>query len=133
MGKSRPRSRPANGVIVKNYEHFNKAFSKWHDGRGRYIGTRNDYEKALHEEGMITQEDAEKYGLNTGAKHKDYTISKDTQELIESVRNTADSKGSIRPSDKSIEALNKKRNIKQQEYNKQWLPSHYSGEGGFKE
>jgi len=130
MGKERPRSRPANGVIVKNYEHYNRSFSKWNDSRGRYIGSRSDYEKALNEEGMVTQEEAEKTGLNTGAKHADYSISSDTLQLIESVRNTADSNGNIKPSDKAVEALNKKINRKQQEYNKRWLPDAYDT-GGF--
>lgn len=123
------RNKSNRGVSVKNYEHFNKGFAKWHDGRGRYIQTRADYEKALHEEGMVTADEADRTGLNSGPKHKDYVIENDTKDLINSV--TPDKHGRIKPSDRAIEKLLGKVDVKQQEYNRQWLPETYSDKGGW--
>ena len=130
MGKSRPRSRPANGIIVKNYEHHNRAFSGWDSPQGKYISSKAEYQRELDRQGMITCEEAEKQGLNKGAKRQDYAITKDTQQLIENVRLTADANGNIKPGEKAIEALNAKVNKK---YNESAAPKDVTTEGGFAE
>ena len=117
-------------IRVKNYEHYNKAFKNWNSPHGRYIGSKADYEKALHEEGMVTQDDANKMGLNEGATRKDYGLTKDTQELIESVKQTADSKGRIYPGTKAIEALGEKKKAVFN-YNQKLRPKDNPTEGGF--
>jgi len=126
MGKERPRSRPANGIIVKQYEHHNRAFAGWDSPQGKYISSKADYQRELDRQGMITCEDAEKQGLNSGAKRHEYEITKETQQLIENVRLTAYSKGNIKPGDKAIDALTSK----QPKYNPQALPSSLPTEGG---
>jgi TM2 domain-containing membrane protein YozV len=126
IGKSRPRSRPANGIIVKNYEHYNRAFGGWDCPSGKYISSKAEYEKELNKQGLITTEAAEKQGLNSGAKRHEYEITKETQQLIENVRQTADSKGNIKPGDKAIDALTSKK----PKYNPQALPSSLPTEGG---
>jgi hypothetical protein len=126
MGKERPRSRPANGVIVKNYEHHNRAFAGWDSPQGKYISSKAAYERELEKQGMITCEEAERRGMNSGAKRMEYVLEKDTQRLIESVRQTADSKGNIKPGDKAIDALTSKK----PKYNPQALPSSLPTEGG---
>ena len=130
LGKSRPRSRPANGIIVKQYEHYNKALGNWDCPQGKYIGSRAEYERELDKQGMISVDEAEKLGMNTGAKRMEYVLQKDTQQLIENVRMTADSKGRIKPSDKAIEALNAKLNKK---YHEDAVPKDVPTEGGFVE
>ena len=126
MGKERPRSRPANGVIVKNYEHFNRAFKNWDSPQGKYISSKAEYQRELDRQGMITCEEAERRGMNSGAKRMEYVLEKDTQKLIESVRQTADSKGNIKPGDKAIDALTSKK----PKYNPQALPKSLPTEGG---
>lgn len=130
MGKSRPRSRPANGVIVKQYEHYNKSFGNWDSPQGKYIGSRADYYRELDRNGMITCEEAERRGMNCGPKRMEYVLERDTKELIENVRQTADSKGRIKPGDKAIEALNAKLNKK---YHESAVPKDTPTEGGFVE
>ena len=138
MGKERPRSRATSPtVIVKNYEHYNKAFRNWDSPHGRYISSKADYHRALAEEGMITEKEADRMGLNTEAKRQAYDLTYDTQQLIESVKQTKDSKGNIRPSDRAIEALAEKKKAVFN-YNQSLCPEHYRdkssdlSEGGFR-
>jgi hypothetical protein len=126
IGKSRPRSRSANGIIVKNYEHYNRAFSGWDSPQGKYISSKADYQRKLDEQGMVTCEEAERQGLNTGAKRQAYVITPETQQLIESVKQTVDSRGNIHPGDRAIEAIT----AKQPKYNSEALPESLPTEGG---
>jgi len=126
IGKSRPRSRQANGIIVKNYEHHNRAFSGWDSPQGKYISSKSEYQKELDRQGMVTVEQAEREGLNSGAKRKEYKITPETQQLIESVKQTADSKGRIKPGDRAIQKLYEKR----PSYNAEALPKSLPTEGG---
>lgn len=130
MGKSRPRSRPANGVIVKQYEHYNQALGNWDCAKGKYISSKADYQRELDRQGMISEEEAERRGMNCGPKRMEYVLERDTKELIENVRQTVDSKGRIKPGDRAIEALNAKLNKK---YHESAVPKDTPTEGGFKE
>lgn len=134
IGKSKGGRSSKDGIIVKRYEHFNKAFGKWHDGRGRYISSRADYEKAMHEEGMITEEQARREGFTDTPKRKDYKVKKDTWELLNSLDSTKDSKGNIKLGDVAIKAINDKiHNAKMAQQNNRALPKHYQDKGGFSE
>jgi len=115
-------------IIIKNYEHYNRAFKNWNTPRGRYISSKSDYEKALKEEGMISEKEADSQGFHREAQRKDYKVSSETLGIIEAVKGTADKKGRIRPGDRAIEALGKKFN-----YNRNLLPKHYQDidKGGF--
>jgi len=124
------RHRNNHGIIVKQYEHYNSAFRNWDSPtHGKYISSKAHYEKALAEEGMITQKEADRQGLNTGPKRKEYTITPDTQALIESVKQSADKKGRVKVSDRAIEALNRKK--REAKFNNRNCPSHYQTTGGF--
>ena len=126
MGKTRQKRTNNHNVIVRNYEHYNKAFKKWDCPHGRYIGTKKDYERAMHEENMISEKEARDAGY-TDSKRKDYTVTEDTLALIESVKQTRDSKGHIHPGDKAINRLRQK---KANDYNRAALPAHYQTKGG---
>ena len=115
-------------IIIKNYEHYNKAFRNWDCSKGRYIGSRADYERAMREEGMITEREAERQGMSDEGKRKEYKVSADTLALIESVKQTADKRGRIKPGERAVEALKSKFN-----YNASVCPEHYKPEGGFSE
>jgi len=130
IGKSRSRSRQQSNIIVRNYEHYNKSFKNWNTPYGRYIGSKSDYENALIEEGMVTEKEADKLGLNKLPEHKDYAVTNDTLALINSVAQTKDKQGRVKPSDRAIDRLIEK---KQQNlnYNKSMCPEHYKPEGGF--
>ena len=107
-------------IHVKNYEHFNKAFKNWDTPQGKYIGNKSDYEKALKEEGMVSTKEADRLGLNKAPKRKEYKISRDALDLIESVKATVGKDGKVHPGDRAIEKL---RN--QFKYNPEALPEEY--------
>jgi len=114
-------------IIVRNYEHYNKAFKQWDSHQGKYISSKAHYQQELDRQGMITEKEADRLGLNTGPKRKDYKITQDTVELINSVAQTADKHGNVKPSDRAIDRLNKNK----PKYNHDALPKHYQDKGGF--
>jgi hypothetical protein len=70
-------------IIVKNYEHFNRSLPNWDTPKGKWIGSRAQYEKELAKNGFVSFEEGEK--LVSQAKklnHKDYNgLSKQAMEV----------------------------------------------------
>ena len=97
-------------INVKKYEHYNKSFANWNSPCGRYISSKAEYEKAMREEGMISEREARRQGISDKADRKEFTVNKATVSLIESVRATKDSKGKIHPTGRQLDALNKRKN-----------------------
>ena len=134
MGTKKAKRGNNHGIIVRNYEHFNKSFRNWHTPEGRYISSKTDYERALKEEGMITEKQANRQGLNTGPKRTDYKVTDDTLALIESVKQTQDKNGTVHPGDRAIDALRTKQTqAKMVAQDRAKLPSHYHDKGGWAE
>lgn len=99
-------------IIIKKYEHWNRSFKNWdHPMKGKWIGSRHEYEKAMTQEGMISMDEAEDRGYYK-LERKEYKLTNDSKELINSVH--PDSKGRIKPGTKAIDALMNN-----------WLPEHY--------
>lgn len=97
------------GIHIKNYEHVNRSFKNWNTPNGRYISSKADYEKALAEEGMVTEKQARDRGLTDNDKtKKKYEISKESIQLLNSVRNTRDANGKLRPTQRQIQQLKQK-------------------------
>lgn len=93
-------------IKVNNYEHINRSFKNWNTPNGRYIRSKADYEKALHEEGMVTEKQARDMGYTDTPKTKQrYELSNKSKSLLESVRNTKDVNGKIRPTQRQIAEL----------------------------
>ena len=117
-------------IIIRNYEHWNRAFKKWdHPTKGRYIRSKADYERALREENMVSEKEAERLGI---PQRKEYRVKEDTLALIESVKQTKDKHGNIKPSDRAIEKFIEKTQGKTvSQDNARWLPKHYQPKGGF--
>ena len=44
-------------IIVKNYEHFNRSLPNWDTPKGKYIKTKDQYDRAMKEAGMISYEE----------------------------------------------------------------------------
>ena len=118
-------------INVKKWEHYNKAFKNWDCPYGKYIGSKAAYEKAMHDEGMISEDQAAKMGYQDAPARKDYKVKKDTLALLESVKATKDSKGVVHPSERAKLRLLQKR--KEAKYNNSVCPSHYQTKGGFSE
>jgi ribonuclease HI len=92
-------------IIVKNYEHYNKAMPNWDTAKGRYISSKAHYEKVMQQEGMITEEEAIRRGLHKKQKRQEYNLSSDGKALIESIKQRKDKNGNIKLSDRQIKAM----------------------------
>ena len=110
--------------LLQKYAYDYPGRPEYVKGRyGEYVAARAQWE-AARAAGLA--EEAEKLGLSEEGRRKDYKVSADTLALIESVRQTADSKGRIKPGERAVEALKSKFN-----YNASVCPAHYRPEGGF--
>jgi hypothetical protein len=94
------------GIIVKSYAHVNKALPNWDTPHGKVIRSKDHYDYEMKKAGMVSYEQAQQ--MATGPKLKDYKLSKDAQAIIESARASADSKGNVKLSDKTVAAMIKK-------------------------
>lgn len=115
-------------VIVKSYQHHNRSFSNWDTPHGVYVKNKDHYERLCKEHGMVSYEQAQEMAANK--KCKEYKVSKESLDIIKSAKLRADSKGNVKLSDRTIDALISKKAIgkKIPEYMK--LPSAYD-KGGF--
>lgn len=81
-------------IIIKRYEHFNKALPNWDSPHGKYISSRAHYEKELAKGGFVPFEKAEKMKVDT---HKPYDgISDKAMKVCLAAKSMADKKGNIR-------------------------------------
>lgn len=116
-------------IIIKNYEHINRSFANWDTPKGKYIRTKDDYDRAMKEEGMVSYEEAQRRSENKNLK--EYILSKKARSIIETAKNSKDRRGNVKLSDKMIEAMQEigAINKKIPEYMK--LPGGSMGNGGF--
>jgi len=87
-------------IIIKNYEHFNTALPNWDTPKGKYIRTKEQYDRAVKEAGMVKYTGEEK-----SPKLKDYELSSKSRAIIASVKGKADKRGNVKLSDREIDAL----------------------------
>lgn len=111
------------GIIVKNFEHYNRAM-------GKYISSQRHYEEEMKKGGYVKMEDAISVSNKVKRDQKrDYSLSEKARGIIETVKSSADKKGNVHLSDRTIKAMIDIKAInKIPEYMK--LPSHYE-DGGF--
>ena len=78
-------------IIVKRYEHFNRAM-------GKYITSRSHYEKEMAKGGYVPFEVAEKMAESYKSKHNGgYNgISSKAMEVCKAAKDMADKKGNLR-------------------------------------
>lgn len=88
-------------IIVKNYEHYNKAFPVWDTPKGKYIKSRDHYEQTLKEQNMVPEEKRKLRNCDP----KPYIPSKKALEIMASARNSKEKNGKVRLSDRTIDAL----------------------------
>jgi len=116
MGNSKSRRGNNHGIIVKNYEHYNRSFANWDTPYGKYISSRADYEREMAKQGMVKANEEIKEASTP------YVFSKDGQALLEAGKNAADSKGNIDISKLSDMA---KAKVATKAYDRSALPQHY--------
>jgi ribosomal protein S21 len=112
-------------IIVKSYEHFNRALPNWHSKKGRYISSKKQYIEECKKAGL------EPYREPTVRENKP-KASKETRQFLNSVKNSADKKGNVKLSDRQIDYMVKSGAIKDRDSYYDKLPKHYQDNGGFK-
>ena len=87
-------------IIVKRYEHFNRAM-------GKYIRSREHYEREMAKGGYVPFEKAEQMAETARAKNRqEYKgLSEKTMKFLGEVKQQADKHGNIKPSQRFIEGL----------------------------
>jgi len=108
-------------IIIKNYEHFNRALDK-------YITSKAHYEKEMVKGGFVSFEKGEQLAAKNKSERQGYDgLSSEKMKFLHQVKDMADRKGNIRISDRFVEGLKKHKVIGR---DLSQLPKHYR-EGGF--
>lgn len=118
-------------IIVRNYSHINSSMPGWDCPKGKIVKSKAHYENLCKEYGMVSYEQAQELAENgRQAKIKNYKVSKESLDIIQSAKQSKDSRGNVKLSDRAIDALIQKKAIgkKIPEYMK--LPAAYN-KGGF--
>jgi len=102
-------------IIVKNYEHYNRAM-------GKYITSKKHYENEMAKGGYVPYEQCQQQVANTLEKQKYKGVSEKTEKFCHQVKSLADKKGNIQWSNKLIKGL-KEHGVDYTPYTT--LPKHY--------
>lgn len=113
----------APNIIVKNYEHYNRAMGKW-------IGSRKEYEKEMVKGGYLPFDKAEQMAEQARARnHKPYDgLSEKTMRFLYQAKGRADKKGNIKIDEGFVQGLKDSGVRVNNDYDK--LPKNYR-KGGF--
>lgn len=90
-------------IIIKNYEHVNKSFANWDTPQGKYVKNKDHYDRLMKEQGMVSYDTMQQRA--TGNKMKGYTPSAKALAIIEAARCAKDSKGNVKLSAKTVQAM----------------------------
>ena len=97
------------GIIVKNYEHFNRSLPNWNSPKGKWIGSRAQYEKECAKAGMISYEQCSQIcDEKQKAKDAPFSVSAETKELMANVKSRADKKGNVKLSGREVDYMKRK-------------------------
>jgi len=116
MSKADPR------IVVKDYEHFNKALPNWDSKQGKYISSKSHYENEVRKAGLT------KFTEPTNSHNPTPKADKETRTFLNSLN--ADSKGNVKLSDRQIDYMIKSGAIKDRD-NRQSIPNNINS-GGFR-
>ena len=89
-------------IIIKNYEHFNRSLPNWDSSKGKYIKNKDHYDSEMKKAGMVQVDQAGQVGKPT---LKDYKLSDKARAILQTVKQSADSKGRVKLSDRTIQAM----------------------------
>ncbi len=106
-------------VIIKNYDHYNRAI-------GKHIRSKDHYDYEMKSNNYITHEEAIERSKNNG--NKEYVLSQNGWDIINSAKNSKDSKGRVKLSDRTIDAMKKIGAVGKKIPDYMKLPSHYNQE-----
>jgi ribosomal protein S21 len=111
-------------IIVKNYEHFNRALPNWNSKKGKHISSKKQYVEECKKAGL------EPYREPAVRENKP-EASKETRQFLNSVKDNADKKGNVKLSDRQIDYMIKKGAIKDRDTYQKHLPNDYQ-KGGWR-
>lgn len=116
-------------IIVKSYEHFNKALPHWDTPHGVHVKSKDHYDRLMKENNMITQEEANR--RNESKQLKAYTLSKESRDIIAAAKLKTDSKGRLTLGQKMVEKMVEKGILGKKVPSYMQMPSVYAKKGGF--
>lgn len=109
-------------IIVKDYQHFNNSM-------GKYITSKHHYDNEMAKGGYIPYEKAQAIAESVKNRQRKYELSPKAKAVIESAKNSTDSKGKVHYSDRLKQGM-KEVGVKFGYYDQ--LPKHYRVDmGGF--
>jgi hypothetical protein len=86
-------------IIVKNYEHYNKAL-------GKYITSKRQYDNEMAKQGMVSFEKGDAIAKKAQTNgHKPYILTDKAKQVINCAKLSADRKGNVKLSDKLVEGM----------------------------
>ena len=94
-------------IVVKNYEHFNRALPNWNSPKGRYIRSKKQYYNELKRGGLISYEQGEKLAAEKAKVNHKLTyeeLSPKARGVIQAAYSIKDGKGRIKPGDRLLKA-----------------------------
>lgn len=83
-------------IIVKNYEHFNRALDT-------HVKNKDHYDRLMKQGGYVSYE--EHKARVESRKQKEYKLSDKGHAIIQAAKNSKDSKGNVKLSDRTIDAM----------------------------
>jgi hypothetical protein len=116
-------------IIVKSYNHLNKAFPNWDTPQGKLVKNKDHYDRLMKENGMISYEQSVENSKKAG--NKPYILSKDAESIIREAKLKRNSKGQVKLDGKLGEKLVKIGAINKKIPNYMKLPSAYQPKGSF--
>ena len=90
-------------IVRQSYKHINSSLPNWDTPTGKYVKNKDHYDRLMKESGMISYEKAK--GIANGPKTKEYKLSNTAQDIISAAKNSKDSRGNVKLSDRTIDAL----------------------------
>lgn len=114
-------------IIVKSYQHFNRALPNWNTPKGVYVKNKDHYDRLVKENNMISHDDMQRQAESK--KLKDYKFSQEGWEIVKAAKNSKDSRGNVKLSDRTIAAMIKKGAIGKKIPSYMQLPAHYCKKG----
>ena len=115
-------SKASSQVIVKSWEHYNRALDV-------NITSKKHYFETLRKQGCCTWKEGERLVAEAKRKKKkEYTVSKEALEVMQTARQSADFKGNIRPDEKLIDGMQK---VGVRFYSSPYVPKEFKEKGGF--
>ncbi len=87
-------------IIVRNYEHVNRALPNWDTPNGKYISSKKQYEEELAKGNFVPFKEVP-------SKESKWVPSADLKKTLYQVKEMGDSKGNIKPTEKLVKKMKK--------------------------